>query len=88
MIVTSHSNNVLSGTSGEWRIWSLSDGYIEMPANLLRDPSPGRNHGYRIDVKCSRTCGIRTGRRSTWRIARCALPIAVIIAVQLNRGRK
>ena len=38
MIVTSHSNNVLSGTSGAWRVWSLSDGYIEMPADLLRDP--------------------------------------------------
>jgi glyoxylase-like metal-dependent hydrolase (beta-lactamase superfamily II) len=38
MIVTSHSDNVLSGTSGGWRVWSLSDGYIEMPADLLRDP--------------------------------------------------
>jgi glyoxylase-like metal-dependent hydrolase (beta-lactamase superfamily II) len=38
MIVTSHSNNVFSGTSGGWRVWSLSDGYIEMPATLLRDP--------------------------------------------------
>ena len=38
MIVTSHSDNVLSGTSGRWRLWSLSDGYIEMPADLLRDP--------------------------------------------------
>ena len=37
MIVTSHSNTVLSGTSGAWRVWSLSDGYIEMPADLLRD---------------------------------------------------
>jgi glyoxylase-like metal-dependent hydrolase (beta-lactamase superfamily II) len=38
MIVTSHSDNVLGGTSGRWRVWSLSDGYIEMPADLLRDP--------------------------------------------------
>lgn len=38
MIVTSHSDNVLSGTSAAWRVWSLSDGYIEMPADLLRDP--------------------------------------------------
>jgi hypothetical protein len=38
MIVTSHSDNVLSGTAGRWRVWSLSDGYIEMPAHLLRDP--------------------------------------------------
>jgi glyoxylase-like metal-dependent hydrolase (beta-lactamase superfamily II) len=39
MIVTSHSRHVLSGTSGAWRISSLSDGTIEMPADLLRDPS-------------------------------------------------
>jgi glyoxylase-like metal-dependent hydrolase (beta-lactamase superfamily II) len=38
MIVTSHSNNVLSATSGRWRVWSLSDGYLDMPADLLRDP--------------------------------------------------
>jgi glyoxylase-like metal-dependent hydrolase (beta-lactamase superfamily II) len=38
MIVTSHSNNVLRSTSGAWCVWSLSDGYIEMPADLLRDP--------------------------------------------------
>ena len=37
MFVTSHSNNILCGTSGAWRVWSLSDGYIEMPADLLRD---------------------------------------------------
>jgi glyoxylase-like metal-dependent hydrolase (beta-lactamase superfamily II) len=38
MIVTSCSDSVLSGTSEGWRVWSLSDGYIEMPADLLRDP--------------------------------------------------
>jgi len=38
MIVTANSNDVLSGTSGAWRVWSLSDGYIDMPADLLRDP--------------------------------------------------
>ncbi|MER8680607.1 hypothetical protein [Mesorhizobium sp. M1405] len=38
MIVTSQTNNVLGSTSGRWRVWSLSDGYIEMPADLLRDP--------------------------------------------------
>jgi glyoxylase-like metal-dependent hydrolase (beta-lactamase superfamily II) len=38
MIVTSHTSNVLNGRSGEWRIWSLSDGYLDMPADLLRDP--------------------------------------------------
>jgi glyoxylase-like metal-dependent hydrolase (beta-lactamase superfamily II) len=38
MIVTSRSNNVLAGRSGESRVWSLSDGYLDMPADLLRDP--------------------------------------------------
>jgi glyoxylase-like metal-dependent hydrolase (beta-lactamase superfamily II) len=38
MIVTSSSNTVVSIKSGEWRICALSDGYIEMPADLLRDP--------------------------------------------------
>lgn len=38
MIVTSHSNNALSCRSGAWRVASLSDGYIDMPADLLRDP--------------------------------------------------
>jgi glyoxylase-like metal-dependent hydrolase (beta-lactamase superfamily II) len=38
MIVTSHSNNVLGGRSGGWRVWSLSDGYLKMPTDLLRDP--------------------------------------------------
>ena len=28
----------MRGTSGAWRVWSLSDGYLEMPADLLRDP--------------------------------------------------
>lgn len=38
MIVKSHTSHVLSGTSGAWRVWSLSDGYLDMPADLLRDP--------------------------------------------------
>jgi len=38
MIVTSHSSSVLHGRSGGWRVWSLSDGYLDMPAHLLRDP--------------------------------------------------
>lgn len=37
MIVTSHSSNVLNGRSGGWRVWSLSDGYLDMLASLLRD---------------------------------------------------
>jgi glyoxylase-like metal-dependent hydrolase (beta-lactamase superfamily II) len=38
MIVTSRNSNAFCCTSGAWRVWSLSDGYIEMPADLLRDP--------------------------------------------------
>jgi glyoxylase-like metal-dependent hydrolase (beta-lactamase superfamily II) len=37
MFVTSHSTNMLCGRSGAWRIWSLSDGHLDMPADLLRD---------------------------------------------------
>jgi glyoxylase-like metal-dependent hydrolase (beta-lactamase superfamily II) len=37
MIVTYRSSNAFSCTSGAWRVWSLSDGYIDMPADLLRD---------------------------------------------------
>jgi glyoxylase-like metal-dependent hydrolase (beta-lactamase superfamily II) len=37
MIVTAHSDNVMGCVSGAWQVWSLSDGYIEMPADLLRD---------------------------------------------------
>ena len=36
MIVTSQSANALSCTSGSWKIWSLSDGHVDMPADLLR----------------------------------------------------
>ncbi|MGO4727246.1 MULTISPECIES: MBL fold metallo-hydrolase [unclassified Inquilinus] len=38
MIVTSRSSTVLGITSAAWRVWSLSDGTLEMPADLLRDP--------------------------------------------------
>lgn len=38
MIVTFRTDNVLGCTAGAWRVWSLSDGYVEMPADLLRDP--------------------------------------------------
>jgi glyoxylase-like metal-dependent hydrolase (beta-lactamase superfamily II) len=31
-------HTVRSDTPGSFRIWSLSDGFIEMPADLLRDP--------------------------------------------------
>lgn len=36
MIVASQSANTLSCTSGSWKIWSLSDGHVDMPADLLR----------------------------------------------------
>ncbi|MFB6415613.1 MULTISPECIES: MBL fold metallo-hydrolase [Bradyrhizobium] len=63
MIVTSHSDNVLCVTSGEWRIWSLSDGYIEMPADLLRDPQNGpvsqamQAGALRLSVNCFALAG-------------------------------
>ncbi|HEV2502764.1 MAG TPA: MBL fold metallo-hydrolase [Mesorhizobium sp.] len=37
MKIVSHSAGVLAMTSGEWRIWSLSDGHVDMEATLLRD---------------------------------------------------
>lgn len=37
MKVLSHSVDVLAATSGGWRIWSLSDGHVDMEATLLRD---------------------------------------------------
>lgn len=37
MRVISHTPNVLCCASGVWRVWSLSDGYLDMPASLLRD---------------------------------------------------
>jgi glyoxylase-like metal-dependent hydrolase (beta-lactamase superfamily II) len=63
MIVTSHSNNVFSGTSGRWRVWSLSDGYLEMPATLLRDsqnnpvPQAERAGALRLSVNCFALAG-------------------------------
>jgi len=36
MIVASQTENSLGCTSGSWRIWSLSDGYVDMAADLLR----------------------------------------------------
>jgi glyoxylase-like metal-dependent hydrolase (beta-lactamase superfamily II) len=59
MIVTSHSTNVFSCTTGAWRVWSLSDGYIDMQASLLRDrhnnPVPEAAQGgasLRLSVNC------------------------------------
>jgi glyoxylase-like metal-dependent hydrolase (beta-lactamase superfamily II) len=36
MIVTSQSANAFGCASGSWKIWSLSDGYVDMAADLLR----------------------------------------------------
>jgi len=36
MIVSSQSANALGCISGSWKIWSLSDGYVDMSADLLR----------------------------------------------------
>jgi glyoxylase-like metal-dependent hydrolase (beta-lactamase superfamily II) len=35
----SQSANTLACASGAWKIWSLSDGYVDLPAELLRDPN-------------------------------------------------
>ena len=43
MKITSRHANALGCVSGAWRIWALSDGYAEMPANLLKEPD-GRVH--------------------------------------------
>ena len=38
MEVVSQSANTLGCGSGAWKIWSLSDGYVDLPAELLRYP--------------------------------------------------
>jgi glyoxylase-like metal-dependent hydrolase (beta-lactamase superfamily II) len=63
VIATSHSDNVLSAMSGGWRIWSLSDGYIEMPTDLLRDsqnnpvPQAAPAGPLRLSVNCFALAG-------------------------------
>jgi glyoxylase-like metal-dependent hydrolase (beta-lactamase superfamily II) len=63
MIVKSYSDNVFSGTCGGWQVWSLSDGYIEMPATLLRDtqnkpvPQAARAATLRLSVNCFALAG-------------------------------
>lgn len=63
MIVSSHCDNVLSGTSGGWRVWSLSDGYLDMSADLLRDaqdnpvPQAGQAGTLRLSVNCFAVAG-------------------------------
>jgi glyoxylase-like metal-dependent hydrolase (beta-lactamase superfamily II) len=63
MIVTSQSNNVLGSTSGGWGVWSLSDGHLEMPADLLRDsqnkpvPQAAQAGKFRLSVNCFALAG-------------------------------
>lgn len=59
--MTSSSNNVLTTTSGAWRVCLLSDGYLDMPADLLRDPSNNPVHAaggtIRLSVNCFALAG-------------------------------
>jgi glyoxylase-like metal-dependent hydrolase (beta-lactamase superfamily II) len=58
----SQSANTLNCASGSWRIWSLSDGYVDLPAESLRYPnnktwrqtgSPQQNASLvRLSVNC------------------------------------
>jgi glyoxylase-like metal-dependent hydrolase (beta-lactamase superfamily II) len=60
--VVSQSANTLACGSGAWKIWSLSDGYVDLPAELLRYPdnkkckqaeSPQRKKSLvRLSVNC------------------------------------
>jgi glyoxylase-like metal-dependent hydrolase (beta-lactamase superfamily II) len=62
MIITSRSTNALGCASGSHRIWSLSDGYAEMPAALLKEPDgkmiglprslAGKDSLVRLSVNC------------------------------------
>jgi glyoxylase-like metal-dependent hydrolase (beta-lactamase superfamily II) len=63
MIVTSRSENAFSCIAGAWKICSLSDGYVDMPADLLRKgpglgkydlPRPARQESsvVRLSVNC------------------------------------
>lgn len=40
MIVTARTGNSLACATGAWKVWSLSDGHVDMPADLLRQ-GPG-----------------------------------------------
>ncbi|WP_082407493.1 MBL fold metallo-hydrolase [Mesorhizobium sp. 1M-11] len=64
MKVLSHSVDVLAATSGGWRIWSLSDGHVDMEATLLRDaddnPFPATVKADDL-VRLSVNCFVATG---------------------------
>ena len=64
MTVTSSNDNVLKITSGAWHVWALSDGYLDMPASLLRDPHDNPVHeGAQADgtLRLSVNCFALTG---------------------------
>lgn len=62
MKLLSQSANTMACASGSSKVWSLSDGYVDLPAQLLRDPndkiytqtaSPQREEGLvRLSVNC------------------------------------
>lgn len=74
MIVTSQSANSLGCISGSWKIWSLCDGYVDMPADLLRrGPGlgmyalPGLSGPEPSLVRLSVNCFLVEGRETTER---------------------
>lgn len=62
MIVASRTVNALGCASGSWRVWSLADGHVDMPAALLKAPDggavglprslAGRDAKVRLSVNC------------------------------------
>jgi glyoxylase-like metal-dependent hydrolase (beta-lactamase superfamily II) len=55
MIVASRSANALGCVSGSWRIWSLSDGYVDMSAEFLTGQTglpPREGSLVRLSVNC------------------------------------
>ncbi|WP_271528132.1 MBL fold metallo-hydrolase [Bradyrhizobium sp. CCBAU 25338] len=50
--MTSSNENVFKTTSGSWHVWALSDGYLDMPASLLRDAD---NNPVHADAKADET---------------------------------
>ena len=37
MIIASQGRNALGCVPGSWKIWSLSDGHVDMPADLHKE---------------------------------------------------
>lgn len=66
MIVTSRGDTAFGGRSGAWTVWSLSDGYVDMPATLVRDKddnpaSPALQETVRLSVNCYAVTNPDTG---------------------------